>query len=279
MDTRCWDRRSTTGTTRSISTSAETGEAPGRVDSPPTSRTRAPSSASCKPWATAAPESRNSPPSENESGVTLTTPMTSTGSRLLAGGQLPEGVLGDLGRRTEAIEVRRGGRVVHDVELARPRQHAAAALDRDGALDRGGAAERDHVARRGLRVRRVDHAVVGHVAAEVERARVDHDEPGRGGGVVRAAGIGAVAVLDEDDLARKGRRAAGRVVGAERLGAAAEVADRVRGHRESGKARLDAVGRTDLALVLVEAQARIRARVRRSRRAAHHDRRRALALA
>src|SRR4051812_25620352 len=251
MDTRCWDRRSTTGTTRSISTSTETGEAPGRVDSPPTSRTPAPSPASCKPWATAAPGSRNSPPSENESGVTLTTPMTSTGSRLLAGGQLPERVLGHLCGGAVPEQVRRRRRVVDDVQLARSREHAAATLHGDGALDRGRTAQCDHVARRRLRVRRVDHAVVGHVAAEVERARVDHDEPGRGGGVVRAAGIGAVAVLDEDDLARKGRRAAGRVVGAERLRAAAEVADRVRGHRESGKARLDAVGRADLALVLV----------------------------
>src|SRR3954467_14913129 len=148
MDTRCWERRSTTGTTRSISTSAETGEAPGRVDSPPTSRTPAPSSASCRPWAMAAPESRNSPPSENESGVTFTTPMTSTGSRLLAGGQLPEGVLGDLCGRAVPEQVRRRRRVVDDVQLARPSQHAAAALDRDRALDRGGAAERDHVARR-----------------------------------------------------------------------------------------------------------------------------------
>src|SRR5437868_6026547 len=69
-------RRSTTGTTRRSSSSAGTGAAPGRVDSPPTSRTSAPCSASSIPCATAASGSRKRPPSENESGVTLTIPMT-----------------------------------------------------------------------------------------------------------------------------------------------------------------------------------------------------------
>ena len=50
--------------------------APGRVDSPPTSTRSAPSAASARPCATAAAGSNQSPPSENESGVTLTTPMT-----------------------------------------------------------------------------------------------------------------------------------------------------------------------------------------------------------
>src|SRR3954451_12496379 len=69
-------RRSTTGTTRWSSSSAGTGSAPGRVDSPPTSSISAPSAASSSPCLTAASASRNSPPSENESGVTLTTPIT-----------------------------------------------------------------------------------------------------------------------------------------------------------------------------------------------------------
>ena len=56
-----------------------TGSAPGRVDSPPTSRMSAPSAASSRPCSTAASASRNSPPSENESGVTLTTPMMTGG--------------------------------------------------------------------------------------------------------------------------------------------------------------------------------------------------------
>ena len=44
----------TTGSTRVISSSASTAEAPGRVLSPPTSIRSAPSAHICKPWATAA---------------------------------------------------------------------------------------------------------------------------------------------------------------------------------------------------------------------------------
>src|SRR5918992_899983 len=69
-------RPSTTGSTRSSSSASGTGSAPGRVDSPPTSRIAAPSSRSRSPCSTAACGSRKRPPSENESGVTLTTPMT-----------------------------------------------------------------------------------------------------------------------------------------------------------------------------------------------------------
>ncbi len=53
-----------------------TAAAPGRVDSPPTSRTPAPAAARLSPVSIARPRSRNSPPSEKESGVTLTTPMS-----------------------------------------------------------------------------------------------------------------------------------------------------------------------------------------------------------
>jgi len=42
-----------TGTTRAVSSASNTGIAPGRVDSPPTSRMSAPSSASFRAWATA----------------------------------------------------------------------------------------------------------------------------------------------------------------------------------------------------------------------------------
>ncbi len=69
-------RRSMTGTTRASSSSTDTGSEPGRVDSPPMSRIAAPSSASSRPWATAESASACRPPSENESGVTLTIPMT-----------------------------------------------------------------------------------------------------------------------------------------------------------------------------------------------------------
>src|SRR5262249_9126667 len=50
---------------------------PGRVDSPPTSTQSAPSAKRASPAATAASASANRPPSEKESGVTLTTPITS----------------------------------------------------------------------------------------------------------------------------------------------------------------------------------------------------------
>src|SRR5659263_492449 len=61
---------STTGSTRASSSSTGTRRAPGRVDS-------APMSSRASPCATAAPGVNHRPPSENESGVTLTTPMTS----------------------------------------------------------------------------------------------------------------------------------------------------------------------------------------------------------
>ena len=66
---------SITGTTRCNSSFTETGSAPGRVDSPPTSIMSAPSNAIFIPPAIAASVAKNSPPSENESGVTLRTPM------------------------------------------------------------------------------------------------------------------------------------------------------------------------------------------------------------
>ena len=71
---------STTGIVRSSSSFGGTGSAPGRVDSPPTSMIDAPSLASRRACAIAATWSSNAPPSENESGVTLTTPMSVYGS-------------------------------------------------------------------------------------------------------------------------------------------------------------------------------------------------------
>src|SRR3954464_12369895 len=66
-----------TGRTRAHSSSSDTGAAPGRVDSPPMSMMCAPSSASLRACAMAERASKNLPPSEKESGVTLTTPMMS----------------------------------------------------------------------------------------------------------------------------------------------------------------------------------------------------------
>src|SRR5680860_1296377 len=65
-----------TGTTRSSSSAASGRVAPGRVDSPPMARRSAPCSCRSSAWAMAASVVSKSPPSEKESGVTLTTPMT-----------------------------------------------------------------------------------------------------------------------------------------------------------------------------------------------------------
>src|SRR5690242_1596210 len=70
---------STTGSTRLNSSASLTGSAPGRVDSPPTSMISAPWAISFRPCATAVAGSMNWPPSENESGVTFTTPMIIAG--------------------------------------------------------------------------------------------------------------------------------------------------------------------------------------------------------
>src|SRR5882672_101763 len=68
---------SRTGRMRCSSSASDTGAAPGRVDSPPMSMRSAPSSASLRAWWTAACGSRKRPPSEKESGVMFTTPMSS----------------------------------------------------------------------------------------------------------------------------------------------------------------------------------------------------------
>src|SRR5580704_2152345 len=65
-----------TGNTRRNSSSALTAAlAPGRVDSPPMSMMSAPSLSNPMACSVAFSESRYTPPSENESGVTLTMPM------------------------------------------------------------------------------------------------------------------------------------------------------------------------------------------------------------
>ena len=70
---------SMTGITRRNSSASLTGFAPGRVDSPPMSRISAPCATSSSACATAFSALKNFPPSEKESGVTLTMPMTSAG--------------------------------------------------------------------------------------------------------------------------------------------------------------------------------------------------------
>src|SRR3954452_6702960 len=97
--------RSITGITRSISSRTLTGSAPGRVDSPPMSTMSAPSSFA---WRTAASTSRYIPPSEKESGVTFTTPMTA--------GKLVGAATGEAGARQRpralALRLRLRGRLV-----------------------------------------------------------------------------------------------------------------------------------------------------------------------
>ena len=67
---------SSTGSTRRSSSSTLTACAPGRLDSPPMSSMSAPSLSSCSQCASAECTSKCWPPSENESGVTLTMPIT-----------------------------------------------------------------------------------------------------------------------------------------------------------------------------------------------------------
>ena len=69
-----------TGTVRRSSSAAATGSAPGRVDSPPTSRISAPSPASTRACSSAAAGVGKRPPSENESGVTLMIPISRYGA-------------------------------------------------------------------------------------------------------------------------------------------------------------------------------------------------------
>src|SRR5438045_1927041 len=64
-----------TGNTRLISSSIETSSASGRVEQPPISNISAPSSTNFNAWERAESTLLYNPPSENESGVTLITPI------------------------------------------------------------------------------------------------------------------------------------------------------------------------------------------------------------
>src|SRR5262245_35934929 len=65
-----------TGSSRARSSRDDTGRAPGRVDSAPTSRTAAPAATIAAAASAARAGSSNRPPSLNESGVALRTPMS-----------------------------------------------------------------------------------------------------------------------------------------------------------------------------------------------------------
>ena len=72
-----WRSAANAGRTRSHSSTAPTDAAPGRVDSPPRSRMSAPAASIAPARSTTVCGDGSSPPSENESGVTFSTPMTS----------------------------------------------------------------------------------------------------------------------------------------------------------------------------------------------------------
>src|SRR5258708_14280107 len=74
---------STTGNTRRSSAATGVGGEPGRVDSPPTPKKGAPSETKRRPSTMACVLSRRSPPSEKESGVTLTIAITRGRSRAM----------------------------------------------------------------------------------------------------------------------------------------------------------------------------------------------------
>src|SRR5262249_29179743 len=74
-----------TGITRPSSSSTRGLVAPGRVDSPPMSRMSAPSTRRSRPWAIAFSGVAHWPPSEKESGVTFTTPISSGDDDAIAG--------------------------------------------------------------------------------------------------------------------------------------------------------------------------------------------------
>src|SRR6185436_789256 len=111
---------SITGNTRAFSSASDTGAAPGRVDSPPTSIQFAPSSAIRAPAATAAATLAYLPPSEKESGVQFRTPTIRqlTGpdlQRIGAEALLSSGLVGDRARRGEDA----GTRLLGGLRLAR----------------------------------------------------------------------------------------------------------------------------------------------------------------
>src|SRR5918997_1491339 len=163
----------TTGSTLASSASGSTRGAPGRVDSPPTSTRSAPASRIPTPWATARSRSSHWPPSENESGVTLRTPITThrpgSGSPPAIGSTVPD----------QREHLRAGGR-------RRP-EHPAHGR-RGGA--RAGLADPPHAHAEVLGLDHHDHALrfqlahqgVGHLSREpflhLRPPRVQVDEPG-----------------------------------------------------------------------------------------------------
>src|SRR5690606_18791536 len=179
----------TTGMTRRSSSSTGTGSARGRVDSPPTSTQSAPSATTRCPWAMAASWSRYRPPSENESGVTLTTPMIR--GRLTCTGAHPTPRVATLGSALRA-----GARAQSARRPVRARCAASALADDEahGLLAGGhvGAEQAPHG--RGDR-RGAGLADPAHGHAQVLGLDHHHDAPGVQGAVDLVGHLDGQALL------------------------------------------------------------------------------------
>src|SRR4051794_17396826 len=175
-----------TGTTRASSSPSPTGAAPGRVDSPPTSMIAAPWTTVLPAWRTAASWSNHSPPSENESGVTLRTPMMRQGRstrRIVWASLLPSRSAGRgrSARRRHPLR-QRAARLLGRAILAAREVVAHVGLHRTGeralAQPRSVVVEavlEDEQARRGRRVVAQAIAVIEGLGRRRERAADDLD--------------------------------------------------------------------------------------------------------
>src|SRR6185369_3705502 len=133
-------RPSITGSTRACSSAADTGAAPGRVDSPPTSIQLAPSSTIRAPAATASATDAKRPPSENESGVQFRTPTIRQATALIYLGPGPPtekalSLVGDRTRRGEDAGARLLGRLRLRRTRRRARQLPIQPLAREDLID------------------------------------------------------------------------------------------------------------------------------------------------
>ena len=148
----------TTGTTRSSSTSGATGTAPGRVDSPPTSITSAPSAIMARARTSAASSARYLPPSEKESGVTFSTPITRgiTGRNRTGACQIEPSERCSVPYRTET-GVGASGTPVDEPHRLRPGGGVGAEQATDRRGDRRGAGLADATHRHAEVLRLDDH--------------------------------------------------------------------------------------------------------------------------
>src|SRR5437763_6213782 len=203
---------SMTGSTRRSSSASSTGSAPGLVDSPPTSTMSAPSATSCRPCSTAAPGSNHRPPSEKESGVTFSTPITrqlspaAMDGRSLGGSTLSvRSRSGFAGRRSRISRRPRMGRSDHPNRLY---------VDLPGEAGEPG-----------VFLGALEGGLGGQLPDRSGQGRVDVDEPGQGVQlhplldrhrqlVDQLAGAGPQDVGADDPVLRSGDHDDGAVGGA-----------------------------------------------------------------